>query len=541
MGSRIREDRVHGGLLVMAELLRCANADWERINRELEDTIPLGTNLRRTSGNFDSTSDGLNGPGGSEKAHSIASLGGAMRRYYQNGLSRHTRSGGGNVTQIPFNWFGSVAIGREQIVESALLRQMLSEHYDRLSQIVLDIAHSKDLSRNSHIQRALLKLLPKLAAFQRERFVSIFLKSTMGYMDKLLQGKEPSNAYIAIGLLAVATGADILPYLKNVLSHIRQCLPIKDQTAGKKKPVPIEPAVFACVSMLARAVKQGIKHEVSAMLDSMLSAGLSPALTTALYKLALYIPAFKKEIAEGLLKILSLILMQQPFRHPGTPKHLMSPSYVGTSNSLGLGSSHDTPDTASIVLGLRTLGTFDFEGHSLLQFVRHCADNYLHSEEKLIRLEAVRTCSALLRGTLLGLAGRKSSAVQSTVNEVLQKLLVVGITDLDSDIRYCVMECLDECFDYHLAQAENLSALFVALNDEQFEIRELTMCIIGRLSILNPAYIMPSLRNTLLQLLIELDRSGIGRNQEQSARILGHLVGMISHKMSTITIFGHKN
>ena len=72
--------------------------------------------------------------------------------------------------------------------------------------------------------------------------------------------------------------------------------------------------------MLARAVREGIKHDVSAMLDSMLSAGLSPALTTALYKLALYIPAFKKEIAEGLLKILSLILMQQPFRHPGTPK-----------------------------------------------------------------------------------------------------------------------------------------------------------------------------------------------------------------------------
>ena len=44
-----------------------------------------------------------------------------MRRYYQNGLTRHSRSGGSNVTQIPFNWFGSVAIGREQIVESALV------------------------------------------------------------------------------------------------------------------------------------------------------------------------------------------------------------------------------------------------------------------------------------------------------------------------------------------------------------------------------------------------------------------------------------
>ena len=68
-----------------------------------------------------SSSDGLGGSLGSEKPPSFASLGGAMKRYYQNGLSRHSKSGGGNVTQIPFNWFGSVAIGREQIVESPLV------------------------------------------------------------------------------------------------------------------------------------------------------------------------------------------------------------------------------------------------------------------------------------------------------------------------------------------------------------------------------------------------------------------------------------
>lgn len=39
-GVRPREDRMHGALLVMAELLRCANANWERINRELEELIP---------------------------------------------------------------------------------------------------------------------------------------------------------------------------------------------------------------------------------------------------------------------------------------------------------------------------------------------------------------------------------------------------------------------------------------------------------------------------------------------------------------------
>jgi FKBP12-rapamycin complex-associated protein len=107
---------------------------------------------------------------------------------------------------------------------------------------------------------------------------------------------------------------------------------------------------------------------------------------------------------------------------------------------------------------------------------------------------------------------------------VLAKLLIVGITDGDADVRLSVLESLNDCFDYHLAQAENLSALFIALNDEHFEIRELAICALGRLSILNPAYIMPSLRKTLIQLLIELEHSGLGRNKEQASRLLGHLV-----------------
>ena len=70
----------------------------------------------------------------------------------------------------------------------------------------------------------------------------------------------------------------------------------------------------------------------------------------------------------------------------------------------------------------------------------------------------------------------------------------------DADIRYCVFMALDDRkFDPHLAQSENLSALFVALNDEVFEIRELAMCTIGRLSSRNPAYVMPSLRKVLVQ------------------------------------------
>ena len=50
----------------------------------------------------------------------------------------------------------------------------------------------------------------------------------------------------------------------------------------------------------------------------------------------------------------------------------------------------------SITLALKTLGSFDFEGHSLTQFVKHCAEHYLSSEYKEIRMEAVQTCARLL-------------------------------------------------------------------------------------------------------------------------------------------------
>ena len=359
-------------------------------------------------------------------------------------------------------------------------------------------------------------MLPKLAAANRDKFVELHLKETITYINRCLASRESRdryNALMSLGLIGVAAGRHIEIYLRDILNTLRMILPQKDSPLKKRSTV-LDPAVFACISLLSRAVKSSIREEVRDMLDSMLAVGLSPAVTAALKELSLNIPSLKKEISDGLLKILSLILMQQPFRHPGTPKHRIVPPPANL----------EPPDSQTVVLGLRTLGSFDFEGHSLLTFVRHCADTYLHSEEKEIRLEAVRTCSALLRSALAGLAGKKSPTVVSTINEVLAKLLIVGITDGDGDVRYCVLDSLSQSFDYHLAQAENLSALFIALNDEIFDIRELAIQIIGRLSILNPAYIMPSLRKTLIQLLIDLEHSGLGRNKEQASRLLGHLV-----------------
>ena len=70
-------------------------------------------------------------------------------------------------------------------------------------------------------------------------------------------------------------------------------------------------------------------------------------------------------------------------------------------------------------------------GHSLTLFVRHCAEKFLNSEHKEIRYEAVKTCSRLLSPSLASITSQQgsSSTAKSTVSDVLNKLLVVGITD----------------------------------------------------------------------------------------------------------------
>lgn len=373
------------------------------------------------------------------------------------------------------------------------------------------------LSRSPHVQQILLIIIPRLAAFNREVFVKKHLNSTVNYLLATLRGrdKDRNMAFTTIGLIAIAVEKEIKPYLPRIMDIIKIALPSNDTPS--KKRVAMDPAVFVCISLLGKAVNEIIAVDIKDILDSMMATGLSPALTICLRELAQSVPSVKKDISECLLKMLSLVLMNKPLLHPGMPKHLeqqMSSLYI----------SSDSHDVSSIVLALKTLGTFDFEGYSLLQFVRRCANHFLQSEQQEIRLEAVRTCSRLLALAIQSHQKEYSHTVTCTVADVLGKLLVVGITDTDCDVRYWVLASLDDTFDSHLAQIENLSSLFIAMNDEVLEIRELAICTIGRLSTVNPAYVMPSLRKTLIQFLTELEHSGMSRNKEQAARMLDHLI-----------------
>lgn len=196
-----------------------------------------------------------------------------------------------------------------------------------------------------------------------------------------------------------------------------------------------------------------------------------------------------------------------------------------------------------ITLALTTLGSFDFSGksnytvdiqllttilagHVLNEFVRNCALPYLENDTPEVRRAAALTCCRLfVRDPICYQA---SSHAIEIISDVLDKLLTVGIADpgmlfesvanikfsdivikTDPSIRQTVLSSLHERFDKHLAQAENVRSLFIALNDESFENRVTAVGLIGRLAKHNPAYVMPSLRKALIQLLTELEYSTV--------------------------------
>ncbi|CAD7080067.1 unnamed protein product [Hermetia illucens] len=482
-----REDRIHGGLIVLNELFRNSNSCWERKYSTLKS---LQSEYRR-QGEFST----------------------AMFPRMKQTLIEKIGSSQSHLDSDHSN----LKFSNIQIEESANSRQILTDHYEEICEKVMDQRNS----RSFYVQQALLNILPRVAAFNREAFVRKHLDTTVYYLLNILKGKEKDRnaAYVTLGYIAVAVENDIEKHVRSIMETIKVALPARD-TPSKRKPT-LDPAVFTCITLLAHAVKSGITEDIREILDSMFATGLSPALTVCFRELAENVPRLKRDISEGLLRMLSQVLMNKPYPSFGTPKHNIPVSFP----SLGLTDSHQY-DVATIVLALKTLGTFNFEDQPLLDFVQKCADHFVCHEQQEIRLESVQTCTRLLKQAIQ--SSDPNNGVSETLKEVivhvLERLLIVGITDVDCNVRLRVLRSLDETFDAQLARPESLSALLITLNDEIFEIRELAIVTIGRLSAMNPAYVMPSLRKTLIQLLTELEHSGMSRNKEQSARMLDHLI-----------------
>jgi serine/threonine-protein kinase mTOR len=272
--------------------------------------------------------------------------------------------------------------------------------------------------------------------------------------------------------------------------------------------------------MISIAVGQALSKHVLSLLDAVFACGLCDSLPQALVDMAHYIPPAKPIIQERLLDLLSQVLSGRPFLALGSPYQMNSQPQIWTRD--GKEPAIIEAKENEITLALLTLGSFDFSGHILNEFVRDVAIRYLEADNPQIRKAAALTCCQLfVRDPIVHQISHHAIQV---VGDVIKKLLEVGVGDVEPEIRETVLLSLDSRFDKHLGKARNVRTLFLALNDEVFSIREAAIGIIGRLTAINPAYVFPSLRKVLVQLLTDIEYANSVRTKEESARLISRLV-----------------
>lgn len=366
------------------------------------------------------------------------------------------------------------------------------------------------------VQTALIQLIPQLAQVRRGVFQTYkvqfegktvpYFKIAIGFIIKnLSKDRFRLAAIAAVGDLAMELKQNMSPYLGRIIPELQNALDKKFQ----KGKFYCEELVFAachCIAKLVQALGKEFSAQAAELLNPLFESGLSEPLVKTLQSIAIHIPRMDAVVQRRTLNVLSLILQNKKFQHPGYTK---SETFESKDNN---GNGVDAPARQDLVLGhdavaakvlaLYTLRTFNFRLHSLTKFAHDCVAPLMFHENPEVREAACTTAAAIL---VLPCKRRSSSRDDiSKVSAVILKLLTAGISDRKSRIRCAVINSLGPHLEKYLAKVEVLKMLFVCLYDNNLDTRLAAVGCVGKLCSRNPAYVMPALSKLLVQLLNDL-------------------------------------
>ncbi|CAF1149527.1 unnamed protein product, partial [Adineta ricciae] len=527
--STQKEDRIHGGLLLLNELLRVSDVKFENICQDLIQ------------------------PYSAPKPKPIS--------YKDVHRSRVALTFERTGPLSPMDIIDNPEQSQIQ-VQSSLMRSIMLENFLPICNQVFQYRQQP----KSMIANVLIRILPRLASLNYKLFShQPYVDATMTFIFERINSrefKERQLAFHALGLMILSdkasrtTDTDLLittTPLTRDMSKIFECIkqtfiPISStntsiasthshrrnnsnqlSTASSQSQQPSsmnsllpcrytspDSSVFACITMIGEAGPEASKC-LDTLLEYLLHCGLNHSLLFCLDKLCsmpLILTETKRKIHQGLLENLRSILCNP----------------VAYSSTL----TNEQNDT--ILIALQTLRIFDFEAQAIEPFfIDTLNSRFIEHENVRIRIESIITITHLLRKLLVPpsqtslCANTTSSLIAANklrikIGSITQRILTIGVTDLDPDVRYNVFLTLQDDFKQFLAKSEALELLFFSVHDECHEIRELALSLIGRLSNINPAYVLPPLRHLLLQLLTELEIGCSLSGKEQASRLLGQLI-----------------
>ncbi|KAH9655471.1 serine/threonine-protein kinase TOR [Citrus sinensis] len=408
--------------------------------------------------------------------------------------------------------------------------EFMMSRYREVAEIVLRYLEHRDRL----VRLSITSLLPRIAHFLRDRFVTNYLKICMNHILTVLRiPAERDSGFIALGEMAGALDGELFHYLPTITSHLREAI------APRRGKPSLE--ALACVGNIARAMGPVMEPHVRGLLDIMFSAGLSTTLVDALEQITVSIPSLLPTIQDRLLDCISFVLSKSHYSQARPAATAIRGNVMNIPQQVS-----DLNGSALVQLALQTLARFNFKGHDLLEFARDSVVLYLDDEDKATRKDAALCCCKLVANSFSGVSFTQFGASRSNrtggkrrrlieelsivslcfsyvgLLQLVEKLLIAAVADADVTVRHSIFSSLygNRGFDDFLAQADCLSAIFAALNDEvreictmnnlvickDFDVREYAISVAGRLSEKNPAYVLPALRRHLIQLLTYLEQ-----------------------------------
>lgn len=417
----------------------------------------------------------------------------------------------------------------------------------KIDEIYETVMKVKDY-KSFEVRKEVISIIPKMARYDKIKFVDRYMhRVLLYYISQLKVGKDKSIILMSIGNIATEAKNNIVNYLNGIILET-----IRDGLSQNSIKVQRElaPACCYCLSKLVLSLGAPLTKFINAyqILKLLLKCPLNDNILSVLKIFNIHLPALEPIINDRLINNVSYCLSGYQFCHPGSPDFenlfdsdlacnyrynmVLNEGDLFNQNTIGelpqlaeipISKYYDDPDVAVILQAFKTLRSFEFKNYDLAEFVQSTITTFINHQNPEIRLQASVTCAELY--TRSTICFERSAHSLKSVDFVLAKLLATSITDPVTEIRLEVIKHLDDRFDAHLSQAENVKLLFMTLNDEDFEIRKEAYKLVGRLTFFNPAFIVPPLRKNLIQLITNLEYGGnTTRIKEESTVLLSILI-----------------
>lgn len=335
---------------------------------------------------------------------------------------------------------GSLLVLGELLVAA---HDFMQDRFREASDLVLRYKDSKERI----IKRTVIMLLPRFVATSPDVFVHAYLERSMRYLLECLSKRDDLRplCYTSAGEIAKNMGGFVYklgPYLNQLIDAIKDGLMIRGK--GKEAAGSFCEEALTCICMLAQALGNVLRTPMADIIPLMFNAGLTEQLAEALQVLSRTFPKLHPIIQERLLEHLSQVLTGLPYL-----KAISSHSTGGVQVNHKTISANTPP--ALIALALHTLGSFNFSGQNISDFLRDHVVPYLDDEHASVRREAALTCAAFIGKAGEGEGGARVPSTAALIAEVLEKLLLQMISDPDPGVRR-VLGQIDPRFDALLAE-----------------------------------------------------------------------------------------